>query len=210
MKFVRSAIPALLVSGLSTTRAVPWVRIPLSPPPHKYKANCPWLPGWPLGLEVSMIRSEIRSSAELKSRFFVSAAFTPTRYRAQTHSYRSPRARRRFGYWGEQIGHLRDQSGRRFGARRRDSILLPQVAYRQLPAVRSSRAIKRGKVRRSDGWTAPQSRSHRRYDDAFDRDVGVSPAAHRNDGSVHLMAAMARNKASKAFGRLHQAPSLCR
>jgi hypothetical protein len=29
------------------------------------------------------------------------------------------RARRRFGYWGEQIGHLRDWSGYHFGARRR-------------------------------------------------------------------------------------------
>jgi len=38
-----------------------------------------------------VIRSEIRSRAELKSpRFvFVSAPFTPTRYRAQTHWYRS-------------------------------------------------------------------------------------------------------------------------
>jgi|HubBroStandDraft_2_1064218.scaffolds.fasta_scaffold36441_2 hypothetical protein len=37
--------------------------------------------------KVSVIRSEIRSRAELKSlRFvFVSAPFTPTRYRAQTH-----------------------------------------------------------------------------------------------------------------------------
>jgi hypothetical protein len=28
------------------------------------------------------------------------------------------RARRRFGYWSEQFGHIRDQSGRHFGARR--------------------------------------------------------------------------------------------
>jgi hypothetical protein len=38
------------------------------------------------GLEVSVIRSEIRSSAEFKSHFaFVSAPFTRMRYRAQTH-----------------------------------------------------------------------------------------------------------------------------
>ena len=36
------------------------------------------------GLEVNVIRSEIRSSAELKPRFaFASAPFTPTKYRAQ-------------------------------------------------------------------------------------------------------------------------------
>jgi hypothetical protein len=39
-------------------------------------------------LEVSVIRSEIRSSAETKPRFaFVPAPFTPTRYRAQGHWY---------------------------------------------------------------------------------------------------------------------------
>jgi hypothetical protein len=37
------------------------------------------------------------------------------------------RARRRFGYWGEQIGHLRDQSGHHFGARRPNSSLRPRV-----------------------------------------------------------------------------------
>jgi len=30
------------------------------------------------------------------------------------------RARRRFGHWGEQIGHLRGQSGHHFGARRQE------------------------------------------------------------------------------------------
>jgi hypothetical protein len=35
--------------------------------------------------------------------------------------------RRRFGYWGEQIGHLRDQSGHHFGTRRQNSSLQPRV-----------------------------------------------------------------------------------
>jgi hypothetical protein len=37
------------------------------------------------------------------------------------------RARRRFGYWGGQIGHLRDQSGHHFGVRRQNSTLQPRV-----------------------------------------------------------------------------------
>src|ERR1700730_430424 len=37
------------------------------------------------------------------------------------------RTRRRFGYWGEQIGHLRDRSGHHFGARRQNSSLQPSV-----------------------------------------------------------------------------------
>jgi hypothetical protein len=53
------------------------------------------------------------------------------------------RARRRFGYWGEQIGHLRDQSGHHFGARRQNSSLQPRVGVEKqlwktlsLPVVR--------------------------------------------------------------------------
>jgi opacity protein-like surface antigen len=34
---------------------------------------------------------------------------------------------RRFGYWDEQIGHLRDQSGHHFGTRRQNSSLQPRV-----------------------------------------------------------------------------------
>src|SRR5229473_5766997 len=56
-------------------------------------------------MEASVIRSEIQSSAELKSRFaFVSA---PSRQRDTAHRSIGTgrrRARRRFGYWGEQIG----------------------------------------------------------------------------------------------------------
>jgi hypothetical protein len=37
------------------------------------------------------------------------------------------RARRRFGYWGEQIGRLRDQSSHHFGARRQNSSLQQRV-----------------------------------------------------------------------------------
>src|SRR2546423_6331479 len=56
-------------------------------------------------MEASVIRSEIQSSAELKSRFaFVSA---PSRQRDTAHRPIGTgrlRARRRFGYWREQIG----------------------------------------------------------------------------------------------------------
>jgi hypothetical protein len=38
------------------------------------------------------------------------------------------RVRRRFGYWGEQIGHLRDQSGQHLGARRQNSSLQPRFS----------------------------------------------------------------------------------
>jgi hypothetical protein len=68
-----------------------------------------------------MIRSEIPSSAELKSRFaFVSA---PSRQRDTAHGLIGTgrlRARRRFGYWGEQIGYLRGQRGHHFVARRQE------------------------------------------------------------------------------------------
>jgi hypothetical protein len=59
----------------------------------KYKMNFAFrvgFPNGPLGWKSVGICSEIRSSAEFKSRFaFVSAPFAPTRYRAQTHWYRS-------------------------------------------------------------------------------------------------------------------------
>src|SRR6202007_1164793 len=84
--------------------------------------------GADLRLEAGVIRSEIPSSAELKSRFaFVSA---PSHQRDTAHRPIGTgrlRARRRFGYWGEQIGHLRDQSGHHFEARRPNSSLRPRV-----------------------------------------------------------------------------------
>src|ERR1700716_1030471 len=86
--------------------------------------------GWDGVWKTTVIRSDIRSRAELNCALlaFVSAPFTPTRYRAQTRWYRSRlRARRRFGYWGKQIGHLRDQSGHHFEARRQNLSLQPRV-----------------------------------------------------------------------------------
>jgi hypothetical protein len=81
----------------------------------------------------SVIRSEIRSRAELDRAFaFVCARSTPTRYRAQTHWHRSTSVRRRFGYCGEQIGHLRDQGGLHFGARRQNLSLQPRVGLKVL------------------------------------------------------------------------------
>src|SRR5258705_9099491 len=49
-----------------------------------------------------------------------------------------PRARRRFGYWGEQIGHLRDQSGHHFGAGRAVTASLPHPT--RCSAVSGNRA----------------------------------------------------------------------
>src|ERR1700731_16000 len=75
-------------------------------------------------LEASVIRSEIRSRAELA---VVSA---PPHQRNTAHrpiGIGRLRTRRRFGYWGEQIGHLRDQSGHHFGTRRQNSTLQPRV-----------------------------------------------------------------------------------
>ena len=69
--------------------------------------------------KASVIRSEIRSRAELNCAF---ALFLHPSYQRDT-AHRPIgtgrlRARRRFGYWGAQIGHLRNQSGHHFGARR--------------------------------------------------------------------------------------------
>jgi hypothetical protein len=48
------------------------------------------------------------------------------------------RARRRFGYRGEQIGHLRDQNGRHFGAHCQNSSLQSRVAAEAPMDVKST------------------------------------------------------------------------
>jgi hypothetical protein len=56
-------------------------------------------------VEAGVIRPENQSSEELKSRF--AFVFAPSRQRDTAHRpirTGRPRARRRFGYWGEQIG----------------------------------------------------------------------------------------------------------
>src|ERR1700730_7300743 len=78
------------------------------------------------GLEASVIRSEIRSTAELNCA--LPLFLHPSHQRDTAHrpiDIGPLRARRRFGYWGEQIGHLRDRSGHHFGARRQNSSLQP-------------------------------------------------------------------------------------
>jgi hypothetical protein len=62
------------------------------------------------GLEASVIRSEIRSTAELNCA--LPLFLHPSHQRDTAHrpiDIGPLRARRRFGYWGEQIGHLRDR-----------------------------------------------------------------------------------------------------
>jgi len=79
-------------------------------------------------LEASVIRSEIRSRAELDCA--LPLFLYPSHQRDTAHRPIGTgrlRARRRFGYWREQIGHLRDQSGHHFGARRQNSSLRPRV-----------------------------------------------------------------------------------
>jgi hypothetical protein len=78
--------------------------------------------------KASVIRSEIRSRAEINC--VLPLFLRPSHQRDTAHrptGTRRLRARRRFGYWGEQIGHLRDQSGHHFGARRQNSSLQPRV-----------------------------------------------------------------------------------
>src|SRR5216683_8215992 len=115
---------------------VPWVRIPLSPPDiieiySKYSflmvdpriasgRNRVW--------KASVIRSEIRSRAELNCA--LPLFLHPSHQRDTAHRPIGTgrlRARRRFGYWREQIGHLRDQSGHHFVARRENSSLQSRV-----------------------------------------------------------------------------------
>src|SRR3981081_3348155 len=67
--------------------------------------------------KASVIRSEIRSRAELN--FALHLFRHPSYQRDAAHRPIGTgrlRARRRFGYWGEQIGHLRAQGGHHFGA----------------------------------------------------------------------------------------------
>jgi hypothetical protein len=53
------------------------------------------------------------------------------------------RARRRFGYWREQIGHLRDQSGHHFEARRQNSSLKSRVVQERLWKTLSPLVVRR-------------------------------------------------------------------
>jgi len=91
-------------------------------------------------LEANVIRSEIRSRAELNCAL---PLFLHAPHQRDT-AHRSVgtgrlRARHRFGYWGEQIGHLRDQSGHHFGTRRQNSSLQPRVGVETaMPNVEST------------------------------------------------------------------------
>ena len=79
----------------------------------KSRFDRPWSAAQPV------IRSEIRSRAELNCA--LPLFLHPSHRRDTAHrpiGTGQLRARGRFGYWGEQIGHLRDQSGHHFGARR--------------------------------------------------------------------------------------------
>jgi len=94
-------------------------------------------------LEASVIRSEIRSRAELNCA--LPLFLHPSHQRDTAHRPIGTgrlRARRGFGYWGEQIGHLRDRSGHHFGARRQNSSLQPRVSVETAMAVGSTQAAR--------------------------------------------------------------------
>jgi hypothetical protein len=78
--------------------------------------------------KASVIRSGIRSRAELNCAL---PLFLHPSHQRDTadRPIGTGRlcARRGFGYWGEQIGHLRDRSGHHFGARRQNSSLQLRV-----------------------------------------------------------------------------------
>jgi hypothetical protein len=107
----------------------------------KYKVNCCFsivdariASGSARVWKASVILSEIRSRAELHCA--LPLFLHPSHQRNTAHrpiGIGRPRTRRRFGHWGAQIGHLRDQSGHHFGTRRQNSktLSLP-VARRRI------------------------------------------------------------------------------
>src|SRR3981189_3591132 len=74
--------------------------------------------------KASVILSEIRSRAELNCDLLL---FLHPSHQRDTAHRPIGTGRLRFGYWREQIGHLRDQSGHHFGARRQNSSPQPRV-----------------------------------------------------------------------------------
>src|SRR3984893_16618178 len=137
-----SAMPSSLAARISarifaaTSRVCGIESLPLH---HilKYKVNYCFSRIWKPGV----IRSEIRSRAELNCA--LPLFLHPSHQRDTAHRPIGTgrlRARRGFGYWGEQIGHLRDRSGHHFGARRQNSSLQPRVETAMenvsLPVVR--------------------------------------------------------------------------
>jgi hypothetical protein len=82
--------------------------------------------------KASVIRSEIRSRAARNCAlplFLHSSHQRDTAHRPVGTG--RPRARRRFGYWGEQIGHPCDQRGHHLGTRRPGLDAAPSVGSRQ-------------------------------------------------------------------------------
>jgi hypothetical protein len=110
--------------------------------------------------KVSVVRSEIRSRAELNCA--LPLFLQPSHQRDTAHRPIGTgrlHARRRFGYWGEQIGHLRDQSGHHFGARRQTSNLQPRVGYRNIKSTDRRRLIAKEQhhMRHPDSWVICRS-----------------------------------------------------
>jgi hypothetical protein len=90
-----------------------------------------------------VIRSEIRSRAERNCA--LPLFLHPSHQRDTAHRPVGTgrlRARRRFGYWGGQIGHPCDQRGHHFGARRQNSSLQPRVGVETAMAVGSTQAAR--------------------------------------------------------------------
>ena len=90
-----------------------------------------------------VIRSEIRSRAERNCA--LPLFLHPSHQRDTAHRPVGTgrlRARRSFGYWGEQIGHPCDQRGHHFGARRQNSSVQPRVGVETAMAVGSTQAAR--------------------------------------------------------------------
>ena len=76
---------------------------------------------------VDLPLSEIRSRAELNCALPLFLHLHTNEIPRTDPGIGRLRARRRFGYWDEQIGHLRDRSGHHLGTRRQNSSLQPRV-----------------------------------------------------------------------------------
>ena len=93
--------------------------------------------------KASVIRSKIRSRVELNWLCLCFCTLHTNEIpRTDTLVQGRLRARRGFGYWSEQIGHLRDRSGHHFGTRRQNSSLQPRVGVETTMAIGSTQAAR--------------------------------------------------------------------
>jgi hypothetical protein len=105
------------------------------------------------------------------------------------------RACRRFGYWGEQIGHLRGQSGYNFGTRRQNSSLQRRVGVETAIGKRLSLPVVRRlivKEQHQIGGSSPSPATFRQisrtpYDLLRFRTHDVALGGFRNGAAVQKL-----------------------